>query len=176
MGLGHHQRHLPLPGYLGSEVLKPGDPSGTEYHIIYRFERLSDLQRWEDSDELRDWCGRVESFQEGQAQRHVVTGPERWFVLPPSGDAPPPPRFKLVAITWLAIYPLITAVFYFFGEPLQRLPLGIRTLVVTLIVVPVMLYVVMPIMTPLFERWLYPRGPIEHVEEEGEGSEPPRRG
>jgi len=176
VGLGHHQRHLPLPGYLGSEVLKPGDPSGTEYHIIYRFERLSDLQRWEDSDELRDWCGRVESFQEGQAQRHVVTGPERWFVLPPSGDAPPPLRFKLVAITWLAIYPLITAVFYFFGEPLQRLPLGIRTLVVTLIVVPVMLYVVMPIMTPLFERWLYPRGPIEHVEEEGEGSEPPRRG
>jgi antibiotic biosynthesis monooxygenase (ABM) superfamily enzyme len=35
-----------LPGYVGFEVLKPGDPSGTEYHIIYRFERLSDLRRW----------------------------------------------------------------------------------------------------------------------------------
>lgn len=54
-----------FPGYLGCEVLKPGDPSGTEYHIIFKFERLSDLQRWEDSEELRDWCGRVESFQEG---------------------------------------------------------------------------------------------------------------
>ena len=64
----------------------------------------------------------------------------------PSVDAPPPPRYKLVAITWLAIYPLITAVFFLFGEPLQqlplalqRLPLGIRTLVVTAIVVPAML-------------------------------------
>jgi antibiotic biosynthesis monooxygenase (ABM) superfamily enzyme len=84
-----------------------------------------------------------------------------------------PPRYKLVVITWLAIYPLISAVFCFFGEPLQRLPLGIRTLAVTLIVVPAMLYVVMPIMTPLFERWLYPSESIEHVEEEG--SEPPRR-
>ena len=28
-------------GYLGSEVLKPVDPSGTGYHIIYRFERLA---------------------------------------------------------------------------------------------------------------------------------------
>jgi antibiotic biosynthesis monooxygenase (ABM) superfamily enzyme len=88
-----------FPGYLGCEVLKPGDPSGTEYHIIFKFERLSDLQRWEDSDELRDWCGRVESFQEGQAQRHVVTGLQRWFVLPPSSGAPPPPRYKLVALT-----------------------------------------------------------------------------
>jgi uncharacterized protein len=93
-------------------------------------------------------------------------------VLPPSVDAPPPARHKLVALTWLAIYPPITAVF-FFGDPLQRLPLGIRTLVVTAIVVPAMLYVVMPIMTPLFERWLYPSESREDVEE---GTDPSRRG
>jgi uncharacterized protein len=90
---------------------------------------------------------------------------ERWFVLPPSSDVPPPPRYKLVAITWLAIYPLITAMFFFFGDPLQRLPLGIRTLVVTAIVVPAMIYLVMPLMTPLFDKWLYP----------SESREPPRR-
>ncbi len=63
----------------------------------------------------------------------------------------------MVAITWLAIYPLLTAVFYFFGDQLLRLPLGFRTLVVTAIIVPAMIYAVMPIMTPLFARWLYPR-------------------
>src|SRR5215217_6265243 len=63
-----------FPGFLGAEVLKPGDPSDSEYHIIFKFERLSDLQRWEDSEERRDWCGRVEAFQEGPAERHVVTG------------------------------------------------------------------------------------------------------
>jgi uncharacterized protein len=157
-----------FPGYLGTEVLKPGDPSESEYHIIFKFERLSDLERWEDSEERRDWCGRVESFQEGPAQRHVVTGLERWFVLPPSRDTPPPPRYKLVAITWLAIYPLITAVFFFLGDPLQRLPLGIRTLVVTAIIVPAMIYLVMPIMTPLFARWLYPRESRETEEVDNE--------
>ena len=163
-----------FPGFLGCEVLKPGGPSESEYHIIFKFERLSDLERWEDSDERRDWCGRVESFQEGQAHRHVATGLERWFVLPPSVDDLPPARYKVVALTWLAIYPLITAVFFFFGDQLQKLPLGIRTLVVTAIVVPAMLYVVMPIMTPLFDRWLYPRESREDVEEEG--SEPSRSG
>jgi uncharacterized protein len=161
-----------FPGYLGSEVLKPGNPSNSEYHIIFKVERLSDLERWEDSEARRHWCGRVESLQEGQAHRHVVTGLERWFVLPPSRDALPPPRYKLVALTWLAIYPLITAVF-FFGDSLQQLPLGIRTLVVTAIIVPAMIYLVMPIMTPLFDRWLYPRESSE-VEEESE--DPPRRG
>ena len=157
-----------FPGYLGAEVLKPGNPSDSEYHIIFKFERLSDLERWEDSEEWRDWCGRVEAFREGPAQRHVVTGLERWFVLPPSRDALPPPRYKLVAITWLAIYPLITAVFFFFGDPLQQLPLGIRTLVLTAIIVPAMIYLVMPIMTPLFARWLYPRESTETEEADNE--------
>jgi uncharacterized protein len=94
-------------------------------------------------------------------------------VLPPSRDTPPPPRYKLVALTWLAIYPLITAVFFFFGDPLQQLPLGIRTLVVTAIIVPAMIYLVMPILTPLFERWLYPSESREDVEE---GTDPSRRG
>jgi uncharacterized protein len=93
----------------------------------------------------------VESFQEGPAHRHVVTGLERWFVL-----------------TWLAIYPLITAVFFFFGDPLQQLPLGIRTLVVTAIIVPAMIYLVTPLMTPLFTRWLYSRESRETEEADNE--------
>ncbi len=156
-----------FPGYLGTEVLKPGDPSDTDYHIIFKFAHMSDLKRWEDSDERRDWCLRAEPLQEGPAQRHVVAGLERWFVLPSNRDTSPPPRYKMVAITWLAIYPLITAVF-FFGDPLQRMPLGIRTLVVTAIIVPAMLYLVLPLMTPLFARWLYPS---ESRETEEEGAE-----
>jgi antibiotic biosynthesis monooxygenase (ABM) superfamily enzyme len=159
-----------FPGYLGTEVLKPGDPSDTDYHIIFKFDHMSDLKRWEDSDERRDWCLRVEPLQEGPTYRHVVAGLEleRWFVLPSNRDAPPPPRYKMVAITWLAIYPLITAVYFFLGDPLQRLPLGFRTLVVTAIIVPAMLYLVLPLMTPLFARWLYPS---ESRETEQEGAE-----
>jgi antibiotic biosynthesis monooxygenase (ABM) superfamily enzyme len=55
-----------FPGYLGTEVLKPGDPSDTDYHIIFKFDHMSDLKRWEDSDERRDWCLRVEPLQEGR--------------------------------------------------------------------------------------------------------------
>jgi antibiotic biosynthesis monooxygenase (ABM) superfamily enzyme len=56
-----------FPGYLGAEVLKPGDPSDTDFHIIFKFDQMSDLKRWEDSGERRDWCLRVEPLQEGPA-------------------------------------------------------------------------------------------------------------
>lgn len=161
-----------FPGFLGAEVSKSGGPMGTDYRIIVKFDSQSDLKRWEDSEELREWIRRVESLQEGSAQRHDVMGIERWFVRPPSRDAQTPPRYKIVAITWLAIYPLITAVFYFFGDQLLRLPLGFRTLVVTAIIVPAMLYVMMPLMTPLFARWLYPR---EVARDRNEDTDPQRR-
>jgi len=146
-----------FPGHLGAEVLKPGDPSDTAYHIIFKFDRMSNLERWEDSEERRDWCSRVEPLQEGPAERHVVTGLERWFVLPSNREAPLPPRYKMVVVTWLAIYPLITAIFFFLGDAMLRLPLGFRTLVVTALIVPAMFYLVMPVMSRLFSRWLYPK-------------------
>jgi antibiotic biosynthesis monooxygenase (ABM) superfamily enzyme len=162
-----------FPGYLGAEVSKSGGPTGTDYRIIVKFDSLSDLKRWQDSEESREWIRRVESLHEGPVQIHDVTGIERWFVRPPSSDDQTPPRYKIVAITWLAIYPLLTAVFYFFGDHLLRLPLRFRTLVVTAIIVPAMLYVVMPLMTPLFARWLYPR---EVARDRNEDTDPQRRG
>ncbi|MEM7760352.1 MAG: hypothetical protein AAF298_19815 [Cyanobacteria bacterium P01_A01_bin.40] len=65
-----------------------------------------------------------------------------------------PPRHKLFLLTWLAIYPLITVILYFFGKYLGLLPLTIRTLVLTGILVYLMTYWVMPMLIKLFRPWL----------------------
>lgn len=66
-----------------------------------------------------------------------------------------PPRYKLFLLTWLAIYPLITIILHFFGRYLNLLPLPIRTLILTGILVYLMSYWVMPILMKLFNPWLY---------------------
>jgi antibiotic biosynthesis monooxygenase (ABM) superfamily enzyme len=66
-----------------------------------------------------------------------------------------PPRYKLFLLTWLAIYPLITLILYFFKQPLSLLPLPIRTLVLTGALVYLMTYWVMPMLMKLFHSWLY---------------------
>ena len=58
-------------------------------------------------------------------------------------------RYRPVLLTWLAIWPLITLLLLF-GEPLlSQLPLPLRTLVLTAVLVPLMSFVVMPRLTRL---------------------------
>ncbi|MDQ3849178.1 MAG: hypothetical protein M3296_00980 [Actinomycetota bacterium] len=58
-------------------------------------------------------------------------------------------------LTWLAIYPAITLVLWLF-EPLGLLdlPLPLRTLILTAVLVPVMVFVLMPALTRLLRGWL----------------------
>ncbi|WP_414585530.1 hypothetical protein [Scytonema sp. PCC 10023] len=67
-----------------------------------------------------------------------------------------PPRYKVFLLTWLAIYPLITGIFLLFGKHLSLLPLPIRTLLLTGVLVYLMTYIVMPRLMALFHNWLYP--------------------
>ena len=59
-------------------------------------------------------------------------------------------RIKMVGIVWVAIYPTILMLQYFFGEMLGQLPLWLRSLVLTGILVPLMVYVLIPFWTKVF--------------------------
>ena len=62
----------------------------------------------------------------------------------------------MVIVTWLAVFPLLTA-FNYTLQPLSLgMPIWLRVLIGTTLVVPLMTYVVMPRMTRLFKAWLYP--------------------
>ena len=63
---------------------------------------------------------------------------------------------QMVAVTWLAVYPLITLILLLAGPVLSMLPMLVRTLVLTAVMVTLMTYVNMPRMTRLFSFWLYP--------------------
>ncbi|MBE9048070.1 hypothetical protein IQ255_27360 [Pleurocapsales cyanobacterium LEGE 10410] len=65
-----------------------------------------------------------------------------------------PSRYKLFFLTWLAIYPLITVILHFFGKYLILLPLPLRTLILTGVLVYLMTYWVMPKLMKIFHNWL----------------------
>lgn len=55
-----------------------------------------------------------------------------------------PSVHRRALITWLAVYPTITLVFALIGPATASLPLALRTLVLTAIVVPIAAYVLVP--------------------------------
>ena len=145
-----------FPGYLGSEVLRPGDaPGDDEYRIVFRFDQASNMRAWEGSEERHRWLEKAEPLISEERVK-VLTGLETWFTRPAKPGEPAPPRYKMVAVTWLAVYPLITLILLLAGPVLSMLPMLLRTLVLTAVMVTLMTYVIMPRVTRLFSFWLYP--------------------
>lgn len=67
----------------------------------------------------------------------------------------PPKKWKMAIVIWLAIYPLITTIFALLGKQLVQInPLPLRTLILTIIVVPIMVFILIPALQKLLHNWL----------------------
>jgi antibiotic biosynthesis monooxygenase (ABM) superfamily enzyme len=65
-----------------------------------------------------------------------------------------PPKYKTAVVIWVIIYPTINLIFLLLGDSLNEIALPFRTLIMTLILVPLMVYVLMPLANKLFNSWL----------------------
>jgi uncharacterized protein len=65
-----------------------------------------------------------------------------------------PPRYRQAVIVWLAIYPTITLLLELGGPLINDWPLPLRTLALTAIAVPTMVFVLLPALQRLFGAWL----------------------
>jgi uncharacterized protein len=145
-----------FPGHLGVEVFRPATAAAGEYRIVYRFDTAGHLRRWLDSDEHAAWLQRAEPHVAGPMRTEFLTGLESWFTLPEQPGQPAPPAYKMAILTWATIFPLITLVVVVLTPLIRTLPLVMRLGLTTLATVPLMTWVVMPRVTWLMRRWLYP--------------------
>ena len=136
-----------FPGHLGVEVIRPPSATAGEYRTVYRFDSDEHLRAWLDSDEHAAWLERAEphiigpSFPPGLETRSTLPGR--------------PAPYKMALLTWITIFPLITAIVVIIGPLIEELPLVVRLGITTAIAVPLMTEVVMPRVTRLLRGWLY---------------------
>lgn len=151
---GISQASLSFPGHLGYHVMRPSVPGG-EYLVLFRFDSLINLETWEASATRREWIDKLESLTTHPPRRERHTGMEVWFT-PPAGRIPPP-RYKMVVVTFVALYPLISLVGFLLVPHMMHWPVLLRTFMTTIALIFIMTYVAMPFVTSLFSGWLYPR-------------------
>jgi antibiotic biosynthesis monooxygenase (ABM) superfamily enzyme len=142
-------------GYLGHNVIRTELDEASQFQLIFKFDHESNLKRWEDSDERRAWLDEISGLLVEPSAYRVLCGLETWFTLEADKPMMPPPRNRMAAVTWLAVFPLATGVQYLLAPLLSDAPVVIRALILTVILVPAMTYVVMPRMTRLFRRFLF---------------------
>ena len=64
------------------------------------------------------------------------------------------PKWKFAIMVWLAIYPAITLLTYLIGDLIKNLPLAFITLIMTGILVPLMVFVLLPLLRKIIGNWL----------------------
>ncbi|WP_422037301.1 hypothetical protein [Roseibium sp.] len=65
-----------------------------------------------------------------------------------------PNRHKMALLTWLVVYPMITVLLAVLEPVLSNAAMPLRTLILSLIMVPAMVYGAMPFATTRLSRWL----------------------
>jgi hypothetical protein len=64
------------------------------------------------------------------------------------------PKYKSALMIWVVIYPTINIIMLLLGDRLNTLALPLRTLILTVILVPLMVYVLLPFANKIFGNWL----------------------
>lgn len=146
---------MQFEGHLGSNWIKSGE---REYTVIYKFIDLEHSLKWERSKIRKKFLKEAEALLEphGRQRLQKVTGLETWFTLPEKATIKPPPRWKMVIATMIGIYPIGLIYQAYLVPDVKALPLLLRPIALSLILTPVLTYIIMPNLTKLLRHWLYP--------------------
>ena len=144
-------------GFLGAGHVRPGATSH-DWHMLYRFADEAALARWQSSTQ-RDWwlASALGIVQETRVEKR--TGIEGWVEEPrgrvvsstgPTG----PPRWKQACVIFLAFAPVNLAAQAALLPLIGAWALPLRVLVLSCVLIPVMTYLVLPVVTRRLQWWL----------------------
>lgn len=144
-------------GHLGVSVMRDRQAGLQQFTSVLRFCSTDAAHRWLDSPERRTLIEEAAPMLADGDQIEVAPQREFWFT-PPADGAPPPPRWKQAVVSMLVILPLTLLVPLAWGPLLQQLPwlsgYVPSTVVITLTIVLLVVYLMMPAATRLLAPWL----------------------
>ncbi len=149
-----------FPGFLGSGWVRPS-VSSDRWHMLYRFDSPESMAVWEASEERRRWLATAADLLE-DTRKERRTGIEGWFDVPEEASvetvpAVAPPRWKQAVMIWFAFFPLSLTITLLAGLVVPDLAVALRVLISTLVMTPIMTYLVLPFLTSKLEWWLQGR-------------------
>lgn len=141
---------LEFPGHMGIDVIRPKGGSN-EYGVIFRFDTEEHLRAWQSSDIRRDLLKKSEPLRESEPAYRRESGLEFWFESPGS----PPPRWKMAVVTVLGVWPVSILIPWLLSPLIAGFPLPLKALLVSVGIVILLTWAVMPILVRILRPWLH---------------------
>lgn len=143
-----------FPGFEGLKLIHP--PEGHhDYLILFKFAGFQTLETWMKSEERKNEVDKLTEISEKEMVIGEVTGIDFWFEAPETQTAGAPPKWKMALLTWVVVFPgvvLMSRLYQFMFPAFSPI---LVSLLVTLSLVPLLTWVLMPQVVWLFKRWLF---------------------
>jgi antibiotic biosynthesis monooxygenase (ABM) superfamily enzyme len=141
------------PGNIGATLLIPEPGTAGLNHVILRFADEKSVHQWETSYIRQKLSHEADAFS--QRSRQEATGLETWFSIPQCPELAPPPRWKMAAVTFLAVY-VLSLVIVRLLQWLFNLNFFLESFLVAALLVGILTWLVMPFLSQVvFRKWLY---------------------
>ena len=144
-----------MKGYLGATIQKPA-PGSTEYTSVFRFDTVDNLRKFEESELRSRYLREVIDYVDADAIWKKFTGLEFWFSPPRGAVIPQPSRFRMALVMIAVIFGLVLSIGQLVGIVVAEVPSYIRLFITISIEIFLMTYVLMPRITKLLAKWIYP--------------------
>ncbi|MEL6169026.1 MAG: antibiotic biosynthesis monooxygenase [Pseudomonadota bacterium] len=145
-----------FPGYIGVGFHRPANPGDT-YRQIFRFDSVEQLEEFERSDYRAAMLAEGAHLFEADPTFERMTGLEFWFDPPKGTKVPQPSPHRMALVMIVVVFTMILILSSIIGALTPSWPQPLRLLMTVTIQVCLMTYVVMPRLTPLIARFVYPR-------------------
>lgn len=153
-----------FPGHLGGGLFAPATDTGA-WVLIHRFRDRAAARDWTASPERAALFGRCVGHHQTEVARRELSGMETWFRDPRDTSTVAPLRWKTAVAAFIAVLPVSLVLNGLLGPVIGALPLLVRVPLLALLFSTLMTYVMVPTVTAVLRRWLYPAR---------EGERPPR--
>lgn len=144
-----------FPGTSGSRIFRRQSGDGVEFSILQHFASQAGHDAWLASPQFVRWQQEVAPPVPSPDHVHRYSGMEAFFVSARPPDAPP--RWKMALLLLLVVYPLSLAISTWGAPALANIPVLLGTLLTSVFMVWLMTYVLVPVLTLVFQSWLQPK-------------------
>ncbi len=145
---------MTFEGHLGANILRPTS-ADDYYRIVFKFDSMRNYLAWEGSEIREQWLQRYAEVTLGEQELEILSGLETWFTLPGGEALVPPPKYKMMVVIFISIFPLSLLLGYGIRPFISELHIISQSAIMSLILVLLMTYIVMPLTSKVFHRWLH---------------------
>ena len=144
-----------LQGYLGAQFQKPS-AQGEPYTSVFRFDSLATLEAFERSDFRARYLAEIAPHVASDAVWDRTTGLEVWFEAPRGTVVAQPSPHRMALVLIVVVFFLVLLLNVALSPLIGGWPLALRLLITVILQVTLMTYFIMPRVTRLLARWIFP--------------------